>query len=189
MISRNERDRVNDIVNGIKSSRNVIDTPNDKRKSKFWKLLIDNDDNSYHEPEPEIKFKPKLWGCASLLIVDDQIINRMILLEFGNSLGIVSDEAENGKVAYNLYWQQAEKACWQGYQLILMDLNMPVMTGMRATQKILSKPTFKHKPHIWAVTAFASDDEKEKWFSVGFDDFQTKPIDFQAFIKIVSKFL
>lgn len=100
----------------------------------------------------------------------------MILNEFGKKYGIVSDEAENGKVAYQMYVKSLQKTCCQGYRLILMDLNMPVMDGIRASNKINEHETEKAKPKIIAITAFASEEEREKCRAVGIKDFKMKPI-------------
>lgn len=109
----------------------------------------------------------------------------MILREFGLNLGLISDEAENGKIAYKMYCDQIEKQCWSGYDLILMDLNMPVLSGMRATEKIKKVPA-KLPPIIIAITAFDSDEEREKWRQAGFNGFNTKPIDSITFSKIIN---
>jgi CheY-like chemotaxis protein len=61
----------------------------------------------------------------------------MILREFGITCKIKSDEAENGKVAVQMYKDQLEKDCCEGYKLILMDLNMPVMNGIRAARHLM----------------------------------------------------
>ena len=53
----------------------------------------------------------KICSCASILIVDDQIINRLILNEFGNQYLIKSDEAENGKIAYDMFIESLNKTC------------------------------------------------------------------------------
>ena len=132
---------------------------------------------------PNIMFNECGW--ASILVVDDQIINRMILTQFGFQFKIRSDEAENGKIAFNMYKRQTEKDWWNGYRLILMDLNMPVMNGIRASQKIIEYNTTKPKPRIIAITAFNSELEEEKWYSVGISDFKLKPISLDTIIIII----
>lgn len=62
-----------------------------------------------------------------------------------------------------------------------MDLNMPVMDGLRSAQKILSVSSVTTRPKIIAVTAFANDEEMQKCFAVGMSDFKTKPIDSECF--------
>ena len=105
----------------------------------------------------------KACTCASILIVDDQIINRLILNEFGNQYHLKSDEAENGKIAYAMFVESLNKTCCDGYKIILMDLNMPVMDGIKSASKIISACKGKeNRPKIIAITAFASDEEIKK---------------------------
>lgn len=127
----------------------------------------------------------KTCECASVLVVDDQIINRMILVEYGTMLEIKSDEAENGKIAYQMYKSSLSKEWWNGYKAIFMDLNMPVLDGINATSKILAEETSTPKPKIIAITAFWSDEEKEKWFNIGMSDFKMKPVNFDAYFGII----
>lgn len=122
-----------------------------------------------------------------MLIVDDQIINRMILREFGLKYHIKSDEAENGKVAYQMYKESLNRTCCTGYRLILMDLNMPVLDGMGATRKILNEHTEVDKPRVVAITAFCSEQEKRKCFQIGFKDFKMKPIDLSTYQELIIK--
>jgi CheY-like chemotaxis protein len=126
------------------------------------------------------------WGWASVLIVDDQVINRIVLSEFCEILGIPNEQAEDGKAAVNFIVNN-RKNCWNGINLILMDLNMPRMDGIQATKEIrvyqkdgVAFANIK----IVAVTAFTSEREKEKWFEAGMDDFISKPVSFQDLIRI-----
>ena len=120
-------------------------------------------------------------GWATILIVDDQVINRLILSEFSSKFSVKWDEADNGKVALQKYKQSIQKYWWDGYKIILMDLNMPIMDGLVATRKILEEKTIFKLPKIVAVTAFWSEAEKQKWFDTGFNDFRLKPIDLGTF--------
>ena len=124
------------------------------------------------------------WGWASVLIVDDQVINRMILKEFGLKCGVNSDEAENGKIAYQKYIETLRHNWWDGYKLILMDLNMPVMDGISSASKILQESFIK--PKIIALTAFWSEEEKVKCFEIGMAGFQLKPINFKTYTQVLT---
>ena len=85
-----------------------------------------------------------------------------------------------------MYLKSVEKTWCSGYKLILMDLNMPVMNGLQSSNKILEYDTKKPKPKIVAVTAFASDVERQKCFAIGMSDFYLKPISFEAYKGILS---
>ena len=107
----------------------------------------------------------KACGCASILIVDDQYINRFIILKYAEKYGIICEEAEDGEEAVNKCKQAGKKNCCKGFNLVLMDLNMPIMGGIEATQEII-KAKINHEVspciEIIAVTAFVSEKEKEK---------------------------
>ena len=123
------------------------------------------------------------------MVVDDQIINRMIMVEFGISHELKkSEEAENGKIAYPNVQKKYQETMLNGYTLIFIDLNMPVMDGIRATTQIISCPDTTFKPKIIAVTAFTNDKEKEKCFEVDMSEFKTKPITSNQYKDILINF-
>jgi len=62
----------------------------------------------------------------------------MILKEFLNRMDIKSETADNGEKAIHKCLEQHHKFCCDGYELILMDLNMPVMDGLMASENILN---------------------------------------------------
>ena len=179
-----ELQRVNDIAKVVKNQ----DKPQSiEHSSNFSKLSQAPPPNEIHSSDISkiSSILSPTCGCATILIVDDQIINRMILNEFGSQFHIISEEAENGKVALQMYQKQLNKTCWNGYRLILMDLNMPVMNGLKATQKILEINTEIPKPKIIAITGFTSEEEREKCFKVGMCDVKYKPISLNTFHQIL----
>jgi CheY-like chemotaxis protein/signal transduction histidine kinase len=106
---------------------------------------------------------------ASILLVEDNFSNQQIIsLYIRNDVKKI-DIAFNGKEAL-------EKFGLAKYDLILMDVQMPIMDGFKATQKIreLEQSTNTHIPII-AVTANAFPEDKEKCFSSGMDDYISKP--------------
>ncbi|WII73292.1 response regulator [Bdellovibrio sp. 22V] len=108
-----------------------------------------------------------------LLVVDDVKDNQDLVSRYLKKVGVHDlDFAENGAEA-------VEKARKQDYDCILMDLQMPVMDGLEAT-KTLRKDGYK-KP-IWAVTAYALREERDKCLAEGFDDHFAKPIDRKTLI-------
>jgi CheY-like chemotaxis protein len=129
-------------------------------------------------------------GCPSILIVDDQFINRLILKEFCAQLDLHCIEAEDGKVAVNTMVNYKKQPCCDGILLILMDLNMPRMDGIQATKEILhyKQEGIVHKDlEIVAVTAFASEEEKRKCEQAGMVDFIRKPVSILNLINLVKE--
>ena len=107
-------------------------------------------------------------SAIRLLIVEDVPVNRMILHQYLQSWGNIStDEATNGEEA-------VEKVTNNEYDLILMDVRMPVMDGYQATQIIRAMPNSKSQLPIIALTADTSDKLKEEGATY-FTDVITKP--------------
>jgi len=111
---------------------------------------------------------PKYQG-ERVLLVEDNHFNQMVAQELLEMIGLNIDIANNGQEAVDMV--QAKN-----YDLILMDIQMPVMDGFQATKFIQEDKKFKKLPII-AMTAHALSSDKEKCFSVGMVDHLTKPID------------
>lgn len=102
-----------------------------------------------------------------ILIVDDKEINRQILIKLLTPLGFDLKEAENGQEAIAI-WQQ-----WQPH-LIWMDMRMPVLNGIEATQYIKAQAN-GNSTKIIALTASSLEEERSAILAVGCDDFMRKP--------------
>ncbi len=113
-----------------------------------------------------IGIAPHQSACR-ILIVDDQLENRMVLVKLLTPLGFEVAEAQNGQEAVDL------SQSWQPH-LILMDMRMPVMDGYEATRQIKALRT-AGKPVIIALTASAFDEERNLILHTGCDDFVAKP--------------
>jgi signal transduction histidine kinase/DNA-binding response OmpR family regulator/HPt (histidine-containing phosphotransfer) domain-containing protein len=105
---------------------------------------------------------------ARVLLVDDSQLNREVAIEFLNEAGISIDVAANGREA-------VEKVLAGDYQLVLMDIQMPVIDGITATKLIRSDARFRDLPII-AMTAHAMTGDRERSLEAGMNDHITKPI-------------
>jgi len=104
-----------------------------------------------------------------VLIVDDIFTNRLLLAEVLRSLDIDFDQVENGREAINAF----EKT---NYDLILMDIEMPVMNGLETTKYIREEmPHPKNRVMIVALTAHNPQLFFDDFQDVGFDKLLTKP--------------
>ncbi len=117
----------------------------------------------------------------NILLAEDNPINRMIiklnLEQRGHRLTMV----ENGLQAY-------EAAACRAYDLILMDMQMPIMDGSEATRKIRTLRAPHSDVPIVALTADAITDHKQHYIDAGLNEFLTKPIDWKAVDKVLAKF-
>jgi CheY-like chemotaxis protein len=117
-----------------------------------------------------------------LLIAEDNPINRMVLTNLVTRLGYTADVVTNGAEAL-------ERVERNGYDVILMDCQMPVMDGFQATAAIRVLPPERSQIPIIAVTANAFRGAREKCLASGMDDYLTKPVDKQKLDAMLSKWL
>jgi CheY-like chemotaxis protein len=118
-----------------------------------------------------------------ILLVEDNLINQKITLLTLEPLVSSMDTASNGKEALDKFGTSS-------FDLILMDIQMPVMSGLVAAEKIreLEVSTSTHIPII-AITANAMLGDREKCISAGIDDYISKPFQPSALIDKIKKFI
>lgn len=120
-----------------------------------------------HEPMDEVPREIQDLEQASILLVEDTPFNIMFTTQLLEGWNTKVEVAENGLIA-------VEKVQSNTYDLVLMDLHMPVMDGYTATMKI--REFDRHTP-IMALTASATADIKDKIYEAGMQDYVTKPFD------------
>jgi PAS domain S-box-containing protein len=122
---------------------------------------------------------PKNLSGAKVLIAEDNAVNRMHLSLLLGGKGYKIFEATNGQEALMLYEQEQ-------FDVILMDGQMPKMDGFLAIKKIreIEKNTLRHTPII-ALSGYANDSDKNKFYHAGVDEFVSKPVsEYELFDKI-----
>lgn len=113
-----------------------------------------------------------LYRDMQILIVEDCSHNQVIAVKYLNQLGYDSDcidVAVNGRDAVRM-------ASRKHYDVIFMDLKMPVMNGYEATKQILQQSGGVRPPHIFAMTAYVMDSDRQKCIEVGMKGFLPKPV-------------
>ena len=105
---------------------------------------------------------------ARVLLVDDVELNRTVAMAFLEETGVEVDIAVHGLEA-------VEKVQTHHYDLVLMDIQMPEMDGLSATQEIRKNPRYQNLP-IVAMTAHAMTGDRERSLNAGMNDHLTKPI-------------
>lgn len=113
-----------------------------------------------------------------VLLVEDNIMNQKILLRLFVKLGIHPDVASNGDEAVELIEQKR-------YDIVFMDLHMPVCDGFEATKKIQSLPDSRPKPPIYALTASVSLEDRDKCLALGMKGHLPKPLSIRELIAVL----
>jgi PAS domain S-box-containing protein len=148
--------------------------------STFWFTLDLAESSADQIPlQKENNFAPIFKG--HVLLAEDQLVNQRVAVTYLQKLGLDVDVASNGLVA-------AEMALAKNYDLIFMDCQMPVMTGYDATKKIREEKKGE-RTTIVALTAEGTSGEKETCFSVGMDDFLTKPLELERLVEVLHRWL
>ena len=120
---------------------------------------------------------------AKVLLAEDEYINRVLIETILKQLGVDVTSVTNGR-------QAVTEACTGGYQLVLMDVQMDDMDGLEATGRI-RKYESKHDGHvsIIALTALAMSGDREKCLQAGMDDYLPKPVQRNALVSVLAKYL
>jgi CheY-like chemotaxis protein len=121
----------------------------------------------------------KKWEGKVILVVEDDEISLEFLKELFEPYNMKLLSAYNGQDAVDLCKQHKE------IDLILMDVQLPVMNGREAMKEIKK---FRKEVPIIAQTAFAMSGDRERYLHEGFDSYISKPINVQELINIVEKY-
>ena len=116
----------------------------------------------------------------NVLIVEDHPVNRMILEAWMGGAGHRTTTAEHGEEALR-------RVAQQGFDLIIMDVNMPVMDGLTATQKIREGQTENTNTPIVVLSASARSEDHQAGMAAGADAYLDKPIDFRLLAGLMAE--
>ena len=133
-------------------------------------------------PDPLMAQTRLSQGLAGLrvLLVEDNEVNQQICVELLSSVAVRVTVAENGAEALRLLEGPGEEADEDDgtlpFDLVLMDLNMPVLDGWETTRRLRCNPRFNDLP-VLAMTAHALVEERDQCLALGMQDHLTKPIE------------
>ena len=114
----------------------------------------------------------------NILIAEDNLINQKLIIKVLNKLGYKPDLANNGEEVLEMLGKEV-------YEVVLMDVQMPVLDGISATRRIRSD--FDRQPVIIAMTANAMAEDREECISAGMNDYISKPINMEELINVLKK--
>ena len=116
----------------------------------------------------------------TILVVEDALLNIKLIREILTYRGDTVFEAANGREGIDLAIEKKP-------DLILMDIQMPVMDGMEATQLIKANPATRHIP-IVALTGYAMDGDKKRMLEAGCDGYLSKPFKIKELLQAIDIF-
>ncbi len=133
--------------------------------------------------EPTIDIAKTTYN-AHALIAEDNAINQRLIQNILQGMGLTADVANNGQEAL-------EKRKTGAYDIVFMDIQMPVMDGVEATHAILKHEKENDIPHvpIVALTANALKGDRERFLNEGLDEYVAKPIEMNELFYVLNKFL
>ncbi len=116
-----------------------------------------------------------------ILVVDDNTLNRMILVKMIKRMGLNTYTVANGKEAVDYIRDKDD------IRLVLMDIMMPIMDGYEATKKIREFKTAEELPII-AVTADTTEGSKDRCLDVGCNEYVYKPIKKEVIEEVIKRY-
>lgn len=119
-----------------------------------------------------------------ILLVEDNHINQLVAQKILAKAGLSADVADSGEKAL-------EKLSTQSYELVLMDVRLPGIDGIETSRRIRSRESdvLDHSVPIIALTAYASDEDQATCITAGMDDYLSKPLDIDAFLDLVRRYV
>lgn len=121
---------------------------------------------------------------ANVLVAEDNIINQKLIKRTLEDLGLKVTVASNGLEAF-------QKRKDENFDLIFMDIQMPILDGVEATREILNYEEDFNQPHvpILALTANALKGDRERFLEAGLDEYTTKPLVRSEIVNLLTHFL
>jgi len=125
-----------------------------------------------HTQSPELR----------ILLAEDNATSRLVAQRILERKGFFVSLAENGKQALDSHAQQE-------FDLVLMDVQMPIVDGLAATRKIREREQSKHRVPIIALTANATSEDRNKCAAAGMDDYLAKPFSADDLYEVLGRWL
>ena len=120
--------------------------------------------------------------ALAVLVVEDDALNRLAIQRLLEKGGYRPTSCQNGAEALELLARES-------FDLVLMDVQMPVMDGLEAIRRIRADTSGRFDPAIAviAMTAYAMDGDRERILAAGMDDYVAKPVDFDQLVLVLER--
>ncbi len=115
-----------------------------------------------------------------ILIAEDNLLNQKLTISLLNLMGYLVDAVANGKEVLEILKEK-------DYDIILMDVQMPEMDGIEATEKIIETISIVKQPKVIALTANAMSGDRENCLRAGMVDYMAKPVKLKELQKMIEK--
>jgi CheY-like chemotaxis protein len=168
------------------ASKNTLSAENSKslRLCKPYKLVRNaiSDNKKTTDNKFESTFNKNLADKLPLkiLLVEDNLINQKVVTLLLKKMGYFPDTSMNGAEALKMLEKKR-------YDILFMDIQMPVMDGLEATRTIISTWSKNMRPHIIAMTANVMHGDREKCMDAGMDDYLSKPLRINEIEDVLTK--
>ncbi len=160
--------------------------------STFYVTMLLERANTTREPAPGEPEHSGDWATSAhrtrrrILVVEDNLVNQKVVVTTLYKRGYQIEVASNGLVALDILEKTLAEN--QRFDLILMDVQMPVMDGLETTKKIRSNPAWAELPII-AMTAHAMSGDKERCLDAGMNGYVSKPVQPVSLVQTIERFL
>ncbi len=161
----------------------IIFTPISLHKCiRILNVTHKQDIETYSQPSKTLENVASFTGLHAL-VADDNLINRKLINIILEKIGLRVTLASDGLEALKKYQED------RSYDIIFMDIQMPIMDGVKATQSIVTYEKENDLPHIpiIALTANVATGDKEYYLAEGMDDYATKPLEIHIIKSLISK--
>lgn len=115
-----------------------------------------------------------------ILIAEDNLLNQKLTISLLNLMGYQVDAVENGREVLEILGEK-------DYDIILMDVQMPEMDGIEATEKIIETIFLEKQPRVIALTANAMSGDRDICLKAGMVDYMAKPVKLKELQKMIEK--
>ena len=171
-----------ELVKSMKGDIGVVSTPG--LGSTFWFTFMAEEisPDQVKASQPDKPFTKEFTGKQpKILLVDDNDVNRKVASSIMTKSGCQVKEAHDG-------FDAIKKVKKEAFDLIFMDIQMPKMDGLKATNEVRKQVNGSNTPII-AMTAYSMEEDRERFLKAGLDDYLAKPIKAEMLIDKIKKWV